>query len=415
MKPKIFVSSTIIDFEDLRSSLKYYLEEFGYDVQMSEYPNFSIDTDKTIADACIQNLIGCQYFILLIGYRRGSWYKKNELSVTHYEYRAARALIEKGHPLRIISFIRKPIWLLKDDRKGLANHFNEKSSEISTSVNKTGTTVIDDPEYLFNFINEVSDGIKFPGSESPANNWIISFDQFEDILIALKSVFHISETLKEKKLKRLLLNELENNRNKFLYTVHGMEINQFLGPYKFNEEHMMKYLAKTYYPKFFDKKNNLLFIENGIILDKTDANRLALIFSIILPYSNVNNLETRFLNKAIDEGLFLSYSNINDDYDSNLLSHALLKLLDWINSLKNIFTSEFYEKFKKEMAIISTDHSLFNSSVHISMESCAFILGLLNGERIFELSNALISALDKDDYKLLNSFNFSDLHYYQYL
>lgn len=42
MKPKIFVSSTILDFEDLRGSIKFYLEEFGYDVQMSESDYFSI-------------------------------------------------------------------------------------------------------------------------------------------------------------------------------------------------------------------------------------------------------------------------------------------------------------------------------------------------------------------------------------
>lgn len=95
MKPKIFVSSTVIDFEDLRSSLKYYLEEFGYDVQMSEYPNFDVDPNFNAMDACINTLMSCQYFILLIGYRRGSWYKENELSITHLEYRAAKTLLKK--------------------------------------------------------------------------------------------------------------------------------------------------------------------------------------------------------------------------------------------------------------------------------------------------------------------------------
>ena len=99
MKPKIFVSSTIIDFEDLRSSLKYYLEEFGFDVQMSEYPNFTVDVNNSAMESCIQNLIQCQYFILVVGYRRGSWFKENELSVTNLEYRAAKIVIERGYPL----------------------------------------------------------------------------------------------------------------------------------------------------------------------------------------------------------------------------------------------------------------------------------------------------------------------------
>ena len=148
MRPKIFVSSTVLDFEDLRSSLKYYLEEFGYDVQMSEYPNFNIDKDSSTFDACIKNLENCQYFILLIGYRRGSWYLDGKISITHKEFLSAKSLIEQGHPLRIIAFVRKPIWLLKNDRQGMKKHLEEKSREISTLIPEIGTTVIDDPDYI---------------------------------------------------------------------------------------------------------------------------------------------------------------------------------------------------------------------------------------------------------------------------
>ena len=35
-KPKVFVSSTIYDFKGLRSALKYWLTEKGYEVRMSE-------------------------------------------------------------------------------------------------------------------------------------------------------------------------------------------------------------------------------------------------------------------------------------------------------------------------------------------------------------------------------------------
>jgi len=41
-KPKVFISSTIEDFKDLRSAIKYYLEENGFEVATSEnadYPN----------------------------------------------------------------------------------------------------------------------------------------------------------------------------------------------------------------------------------------------------------------------------------------------------------------------------------------------------------------------------------------
>ena len=42
-KPKIFISSTIYDFQDLRSALKYWLDENGFETQLSEYNDFLKD------------------------------------------------------------------------------------------------------------------------------------------------------------------------------------------------------------------------------------------------------------------------------------------------------------------------------------------------------------------------------------
>ena len=39
-KPKIFISSTIYDFQDLRSALKYWFKEYGYEARLSEYNDF---------------------------------------------------------------------------------------------------------------------------------------------------------------------------------------------------------------------------------------------------------------------------------------------------------------------------------------------------------------------------------------
>ncbi len=416
MKPKIFVSSTIIDFEDLRGALKYYLEEYGYDVQMSEYPNFNVDSDDSAIDTCIKNLMDCQYFILLIGYRRGSWYKENEISVTNFEYRSAKSLIEGGHPLRIISFVRKPIWILKNDRNGLINHFKEKSEEYSNLVKETGSIIIDDPNYIFNFLQEISNGIKFPGNDSPVNNWITEFNQFEDIVTALKNTFHISESLPEKRLKRLLKNELIENKNKFLLSADGIDIKHYLGPYKFPQKHLMEYLAVTFYPKLFNKKNEPLFIDNkGITIPQLDATRLTLIYTMVLPQLSFKGMNTRFLEKAIDEGIFLSYNVNKDDYDINLLSLSFTKLLEFINILKNIFNTDFYKVFEKEMAKISTDSSLHEQFVHMSVESAGVILSLVRGIRIYELIDTILEVLENNNLQSLSTFDFSEKYFLKYL
>ena len=69
-KPNVFVSSTIYDFADLRSALKYWLEEMGFGVRMSEFNDFVKDSSENSYDACFKAIEECDYYILLIG---SSW------------------------------------------------------------------------------------------------------------------------------------------------------------------------------------------------------------------------------------------------------------------------------------------------------------------------------------------------------
>ena len=80
-RPKIFVSSTIYDFQDLRSALKYWLQEYGYETQLSEYNDFQKDLTLNSYDACLKSIENCDYFILLIGGRRGGLYPGEDISI----------------------------------------------------------------------------------------------------------------------------------------------------------------------------------------------------------------------------------------------------------------------------------------------------------------------------------------------
>ncbi|MEJ2105431.1 MAG: hypothetical protein P8X47_12795, partial [Ignavibacteriaceae bacterium] len=142
---------------------------------------------------------------------------------------------------------------------------------------------------------------------------------------------------------------------------------------------------------------------------------VALLIYILVPLDRLKDLDTRFLEKVINEGLFLTYNINKDDFDLTLLSLSFDKLLEWINNFKNIFNSIFYEAFRKEMARISTDGSLHQSFVHISMESCGFINGLIYGIRIYDLAKSLLAVLEKNDFQPLISFDFSDNYLQKYL
>jgi hypothetical protein len=403
MKPRIFVSSTIIDFEDLRGGIKYYLEEFGYEVQMSEYPNFKIDTDKSKFEICLKNLQSCQYFILLIGYRRGGWYEPNKLSITHKEYLAAKSLIESGHPLRIISFIRKPIWLLKNDRDELVRHIKEESEKFSELVSKTGTCVIDDPHYIFNFISDVSKGITFPSYSSPIDDWIYDFENFRDIIIALKCSFGIDEDLHTKRMKKMLLQELKYNYDKFL-TASEEVIRQQKDTNE--KENYLNYFVRHFKDSLYEVDGNSKFdfIDQPLSINRTETGYLFL-YAVAIPLKNMmRDLKISITEKVLLEGTLLDYKLELDNYDINLITLSLEKIVDWIDSFKQMLNVNEYKTFTNDIIKLNHNSSPSLDKVELSITATVTISALIIHSRIHPLLAALIQFFENDSYDEILKF-----------
>ena len=125
-KPSIFISSTIFDFEDLRSALKHWLEEQEYEVLLSEANDFPVERSTDSYQACLNAIDRCDYFILFIGSRVGGVFDKNEeISIARKEYRRAYELSQKGK-LKIISFVRKTVWNYRHSQKELEKFLIEE-------------------------------------------------------------------------------------------------------------------------------------------------------------------------------------------------------------------------------------------------------------------------------------------------
>ena len=60
-RPRVFVSSTIVEFGDLRDALKYWLEEMGFEVQLSEHNDFDRKPEEGTFEACFSNIRDCDY------------------------------------------------------------------------------------------------------------------------------------------------------------------------------------------------------------------------------------------------------------------------------------------------------------------------------------------------------------------
>ena len=229
-KPSIFISSTVYDFRDLRSSLKYYLEELGYIVNMSEFNDFQREPDANSYEACLQTVRQADYFILLIGSRAGGPYTKDSgVTITQQEYRTAYEGAKAGRT-RILTFVRGDVWTVKDDRDELIKLLKEQfvaSDELPAAVAdvkiaKHASKFVTNAEHIFSFIEEVRRTGEMRAAlagkgELPPANWVHQFGTFRDIVDCLRIQFNIEDNLERKILIENLKSELLGNLKIMLF------------------------------------------------------------------------------------------------------------------------------------------------------------------------------------------------------
>ncbi len=207
-KPKVFVSSTIYDFRDLRSALKFWLEELGYEVLLSDHNDFPVQADLNSYETCLHASDECDYFIVLVGSRVGGWYDKdNRVSITQAEYRRAYEGLLAGRQ-KIIAFVRQDLWDVREDRNELERHLKSEAlhnAELDDSeidrITKHSSKFANDAQFTFDFIGEIArlDEMKtaLAGTSAfPIGNWVRQFRDFRDITDALRVEFRIGNSLR---------------------------------------------------------------------------------------------------------------------------------------------------------------------------------------------------------------------------
>lgn len=222
-RPKIFISSTIYDFHDLRSSLKFWLEELGFDVLLSEHNDFPVQADLNSYETCIQAIDDCDYFIVLVGSRVGGWFDRdNRVSITQAEYRRAYEGLLAGRQ-KVIAFVRQNIWDIREDRAELerllrdgALHNAELEQAEIGRISTHSSKFANDAEFTFNFLGEIARNEEMRTalagtSPFPIGNWIRQFNNFGDIIDALRVEFRLGNSLLRISLVANLQAEIEAN------------------------------------------------------------------------------------------------------------------------------------------------------------------------------------------------------------
>lgn len=193
-QPRVFISSTCYDLQEIRYQLRSFISDFGFEPVMSEFGDIFFDYQKHIQDSCKGEIEKCQLFVLIIGNSFGSTYyrqkegTKSPDSVTMQEFRRSIEVNTYKH-----IFINKFVeYDYKNFQKALNKEISTYFEKNEVEIDKVDDTVLtikkdftnqypfpqDSYKYIFNFLDIIY-GLK-------ANNAIIPYESFDDIKSSLR-------------------------------------------------------------------------------------------------------------------------------------------------------------------------------------------------------------------------------------
>lgn len=183
---KVFISSTSHDLEDVRPEVARTLADWGFEPIWHESPDFQVKHGLHSHDVCLDEVKGCDIYLLIISKRyggtyAGTKYPKEDISITWYETKIAFQ-----ESKRMMIFIREKVW---DERA--TYKFNMKAGIHIKTFHA------DNPK-VFDFIDYIN--------AQPVNTWMDTFRNVVDLKerirkrLGIEDVFNLPyfERLKER-------------------------------------------------------------------------------------------------------------------------------------------------------------------------------------------------------------------------
>lgn len=341
-QPTVFVSSTIYDFADMRSALKYWLGEMGFTAQLSEYNDFQKNLNVNSYEACLQSVSECDYFVLLIGTRRGGMYPGENISITRKEYRVAYELAKAGKIKKLIVFIRQNVWDVREDRKSLHGLLKgltvlENDKPIDTSVVENySSSILRNAEHIFDFINEVTRKEDARNGNMPNMNWVHIFNSYEDITCTLKNELRVNSNISIQVAEQNLKMALAYTLQKIAYKTESGSITAFYLPFREIRDKL----------KNFRDNNPHLSGGETICLTTHEVDRMS---DFLLFYQKgVDELETFEFENALSSGTFMDFDVEKGIPVYNNFCRMLHKLIEEINRVKR-FVHDFPSETRQKM------------------------------------------------------------------
>lgn len=383
-QPTVFVSSTIYDFRDLRSAIKYLLEELGYRVLLSEYNDFAKPLDQNSYDACISALQQAQYFILIIGGRTGGWYNATErVSITQHEYRTAYEQVRAGR-MKLLTFVRSEIWTVREDREALRQLLRrefraqrELTDDDIAAITSHESTLVNDASAVFSFVREVSrvDEMKTAvagAGEFPVGNWVHQFTNFRDVVDVLRTEFRMSQRLSriviEEGLKRELLGTLQQMTWKMKDGI-------------------------IYDATWFGSVPRAKLGEDFDSVTRLEGRHVTwLVMYAIMYRSSGSNITLQFVDQALLSGEFLTFDKETDRFSTSGMHEALQLLRENVTRLRTLIDST--SKEAAELAARYKDESRTQRATSIPSRELVGVFAVLDCQQnVINLARAIYAHL----------------------
>ena len=188
-KPRIFISSTCFDLNDARSELTDFLEKYNFEVLNSQLNNFGVSPKKHSHTACLDQVENADFFIVIIGKRRGGTFVGSEKSITNEEYSLA---IKRGIP--IIVCVDKQV------DTTLIHYKKNPTADFSSYV---------DDIRIYHFVEYIK--------SASEDNWVFQFENVNDIKNIIKSQFSYYLLLFSKSLLKEIAKEKKVDSSKLTF------------------------------------------------------------------------------------------------------------------------------------------------------------------------------------------------------
>lgn len=187
---KIFVASTIYNFEYQLDKIYELLDNYGYDVYMSHKGTVLLNSDESNKQNCLNGVKEADIFIGFIRPSYGSGVlKKGDKSITHYEFEEAikinipRFILADYRVVFARSFFKDAFLIEESSSKRIS--FNEISFENNKVMDVNCIKL-----YNLAIIDNEKDASKRIG------NWVQEYIDFENIKMHLESQFKYPERIK---------------------------------------------------------------------------------------------------------------------------------------------------------------------------------------------------------------------------